>query len=236
MSQNAKGKLAKCLQSLAFLLEPQAADVRINWSACVADTFPAGLPGPMLEAVMITSHSQRWRDGRTIFVRGEAFDPASYSVRAIGEQDARAFVVDHHYSKSFPAARHSVGLFRRGGAQAERLTGVAVFSVPMNQAVVPRYTGLMAEAGAELGRFVLLDEAPMPAESWFLSRAFGSLRAAKPKIEAVVSYADPATWRSPDGAITKPGHIGKAYWALCARDHGRTEPRKRWLAGEGGGG
>ena len=183
---------------------------------------------------MITSHSQRWRDGRTIFVRGEAFDPASYSVRTIGEQDARAFVVDHHYSKSFPAARHSVGLFRRGGAQAERLTGVAVFSVPMNQAVVPRYTGLMAEAGAELGRFVLLDEAPMPAESWFLSRAFGSLRAAKPKIEAVVSYADPATWRSPDGAITKPGHIGKAYWALCARYHGRTEPRKRWLAGEGG--
>lgn len=182
---------------------------------------------------MITSHSQRWRDGRTIFVRGEAFDPARYSVRAIGEKDARSFVVSHHYSQSFPAARHSVGLYRQGADGRAHVVGVAVFSVPMNQAVVPKYTGLLAEAGVELGRFVLLDDAPMPAESWFLSRAFANLRAAKPGIEAVVSYADPATWRSSDGMVVKPGHIGKAYWALSARYHGRTDARSRWVAGEG---
>ena len=182
---------------------------------------------------MITTHSQRWRDGRTIFVRGDAFDPTCYSVSAIGERDARGFVVAHHYSASFPAARHSVGLFRRVEGSGERLAGVAVFSVPMNQAVVPRYTGLLAEAGAELGRFVLLDDAPMPAESWFLSRAFANLRAAKPRIEAVVSYADPATWRTPDGVVTKPGHLGKAYWALSARYLGQTPTRARWVAGEG---
>ena len=46
-------------------------------------------------------------------------------------------------------------------------------------------------------------------------------------------YADPATWRTPDGVVTKPGHLGKAYWALSARYLGQTPTRARWVAGEG---
>jgi hypothetical protein len=30
------------------------------------------------------------------------FDPGRYGVAAIGEDDARQFVIGHHYSRSFP--------------------------------------------------------------------------------------------------------------------------------------
>jgi len=50
---------------------------------------------------------------------------------------AKAFVLEHHYSASYPAARWRFGLFRRGALQ-----GVAVFSHPVNDraltAVFPR--------------------------------------------------------------------------------------------------
>lgn len=146
--------------------------------------------------------------------------------------DARRFVNDHHYAPNFPAQRHSVGLWDNGHARP-RLVGVAVFSESMNTKVVPVHTGMEHGKGAELGRLVLLDQVPMPAETWFVARAFADLRQHKPALESIVSYADPSTRRAADGTITKRGHVGRAYAALSALYRGRTPPRSEWY-GPGG--
>ena len=177
---------------------------------------------------MITGHSQRWRDGRTIFVQGDRFDAAEYTVSEIGLADARRFVVDHHYSRSYPADRFRVGLWRSRGGLRRQLVGVAVFSVPMNQGVVPKYTGLPASSGVELGRLVLLDDVALPGETWFVSRAFRALRAAKGEVEAVVSYADPRPRFDAFGAVWKLGHVGKIYAALSGRHLGKSPSRSGW--------
>jgi hypothetical protein len=178
---------------------------------------------------MLTLTCQRWRDRRSSAVpAGPLIDPSIMAVAAIEERVAKAFVVQHHYSGTFPAARLSVGLFRRAD-----LVGVAVFSVPMNNRAVPAHTGLEAAAGAELGRLVLLDDVPGNAESWFMSRAFDVLRQEKRQLEAVLSYADPATWQDATGRLVKPGHVGTVYQALSAAYRGRTSPRTGYQTREG---
>lgn len=172
---------------------------------------------------------QRWRDRKDLYRGiGDAFNPAIYSVDILRERDASAFVQAHHYSASMPAARLSVGLF---GPQAA-LCGVAVFSVPCNQAVVTKYAGCAPEQGVELGRFVLLDEVPGNGESFFGARAL-RLAAQELNVQAVVSYADPMARVRSDGTIVMPGHVGIIYRALNARHVGRSRARKLVLAPDG---
>ena len=149
--------------------------------------------------------SQRWRDRREAYVpNASVIDPSAFAVDVLDERAAKAFVTQHHYSGTFPAARLSTGLFR-----GRQLVGVAVFSVPMNNAAIPMHTGLaIATAGADLGRLVLLDDVEGNGETWFLSRAFRLLRREKPGILAVTSYADPqreARSRRDDLS----GHVGR---------------------------
>jgi len=168
------------------------------------------------------SHCQRWRDRRTFFRRsGEVFDAKLASVQPIDEATAKAFVVRHHYAASYPAARFRAGLFLRH-LGVERLAGVAVFSVPMNQRTIPCYfDGLHANAGVELGRLVLLDDVAANAESWFCARAFRLVRAAL-GVDGVVSYSDPVERCTATGQTIKPGHVGTVYQALNAKYRGRA--------------
>lgn len=170
--------------------------------------------------------SQRWRDRREKRVpAGPLIDPAAYTVAAIEEREARPFVVQHHYSGSFPAARLSVGLMR-----GRELAGVAVFSVPMNNLAVPRWADLdNPNAGAELGRLVLLDDVPGNGESWFMARALRELVREK-RLEAVISYSDPVPRVSATGEVVKPGHIGIVYQALSATYRGLSGKRTGYLA------
>lgn len=175
---------------------------------------------------MLTSRSQRWRERRTRFVQASSTIRVSdYAVDLIDcDRQARPFVEAHHYSCSFPASRLSVGLFDQTGRKA-RLVGVATYSVPMNNKVVPVHTGVDANAGAELGRFVLLDDVAGNGETFFLSRANRLLRQTKPEIISVVSYADPIERRDASGQVIKPGHIGRVYQAMSAQYRGRAGPR-----------
>lgn len=168
--------------------------------------------------------SQTWRPGE------EIFDPSLYGVEVIpGDTVARDFVVAHHYSGSYPAARCRAGLYlSRGPWMAPLLVGVAVFSVPMQQAVIPKYTGLAAGDGVELGRFILREEVPAPGETWFLARAMEIAREAL-GVRAVVSYSDPMPRRTERGEVVLPGHIGTIYQASNARYMGRSAPRTHWL-------
>jgi hypothetical protein len=159
---------------------------------------------------------QRWRDRRGSYrPAGEPIDPSRYGVELLDRETAKAFVVAHHYEGTFPAARLSVGLYRMA-----ELVGVAVFSQPMNEATVPRWTGLGPKEGIELGRFVLLDDVPANGETWFLARAFRALTQELPRADA-------------SGRLAMPGHVGTIYQATNARYVGRAKPKVLVLGPDG---
>ncbi|VTU43186.1 hypothetical protein WDL1P1_00448 (plasmid) [Variovorax sp. WDL1] len=175
--------------------------------------------------------TQRWRDGKSSFRvdRDEGFRKGDFAVDLITEGVARKFVEAHHYSRSFVASVVRVGLF---GPKAE-LMGVAVFSVPMNQRVIPKYCSVPPSEGLELGRLVLLDAAPYCSETYFLGRAFDLLKKVKPAMKAVVSYSDPVPRRDEDGGLTMPGHVGICYQAFNGRYLGRGTPRTHHVTASG---
>lgn len=161
---------------------------------------------------MDTSRSQRWRERRALWATDSlVINPKAYSADIIDHAAARAFIAEHHYLPSYPAAQVAVGLF---GLRAV-LAGVAVFAVPATDAVITRHTGFTDPAkGCVLARLILLDRVPQNGESFFCARAFRLLRQARPAIEAVVSYSDPEF-----------GHTGRVYAALSGAHRGTTRPR-----------
>lgn len=93
---------------------------------------------------MIVQHAQRWRDRNCEWVpRSRALDTSGLSVDALEVSKARPFVIQHHYSGTFPAARLSVGLHR-----GTRLIGVAVFAEGIQRAALPHWAGVPADRGA----------------------------------------------------------------------------------------
>ena len=182
----------------------------------------------------VHSFAQRWRDRREYRRPAEErIVPAEFGVEILRDRDAKAFVTQHHYSGSYPAARLAVGLMRRTGVDQSRLVGVCVFGVPMNERSVPRYIGVEPNRGVELSRLVLLDEVLSDGESWFVARAMSMLRAEKPEVAGVVSYADPTERWDADGNRCKPGHIGVIYQALNFGYFGRSCARTLVLSRDG---
>ncbi len=106
-----------------------------------------------------TTQCQRWRNRKVRYrPPSEVFNPSCAEVVDLPEKDARAFIEREHYSHSFPAARFRVGLMVKPRLGREYLGGVAVYSVPMTQSVIPAVLpGLEPAHGVELGRLVLLD-------------------------------------------------------------------------------
>lgn len=157
--------------------------------------------------LMLVAANQRWRDRRSSYrPAGETIRTADYEVAPLPtDREARAFVVAHHYSGSYPAARFRLGLFR-----ADELVGVAVFSVPVNARTLDVLPGGRAN-GVELGRFVLLDSVPGNGETWFLGRAFELLR--RDGVDGVVSFSDPMPRADAAGRVVMPGHVGTIYQA-----------------------
>ena len=162
---------------------------------------------------------QRWAGGRASYrPAGEPIKTADFEVAEIlDDKTARAYVTSNHYSRSYPAARFRFGLFH--GAH---LAGVAVFSVPVNDAALKVLPGAGLER-AELGRFVLDDQVPANGESWFLARCFELLRAKG--MTGILSMSDPVPRSSSDGITVFPGHVGTIYQATNAVYLGRATPR-----------
>lgn len=176
---------------------------------------------------MITNVAQRWTAGRDSYrPAGEPIKAADFEVVPIDRDAiAKAFVLDHHYSGSYPAAR-----FRYGLHHAAELVGVAVFSVPANYAALACLPG-EAKASVELGRFVLVDDVPANGESWFLARCFELLRAEG--VVGVVSFSDPTPRAATDGTIVLAGHVGTIYQATNACYLGRSKAETRRLLPDG---
>lgn len=177
---------------------------------------------------------QRWNTGHNSYrPAGEVIDTARFEVIPISESEAKSFTQTHHYSRSYPAARFRAALLHKKPFQKETIAGVAVFSVPMNNHVVPHYFGVSANNGVELGRFVLLDEVPGNGETWFLARALRLLKEAITDVSAVVSYSDPLARRTLTGDIVKPGHVGTIYQASNCAYFGRSRARTLTLTPSG---
>ena len=109
------------------------------------------------------TQTQRWRLGLAAYrPPDEPIRTADYDVAELTDDTlAKGFVVRHHYSGSYPAARWRFGLFRQGVLQ-----GVAVFSHPCSDRVLTSVFPGRATHSVELGRFVLLDEVPGNGETW----------------------------------------------------------------------
>ncbi|MFI7025097.1 hypothetical protein ACIBMZ_20510 [Micromonospora sp. NPDC049900] len=106
---------------------------------------------------------QRWRGGNHTWrpVHEGGFDQRRYRLEPVPEAEARRFVAEHHYSRSFPAARMSFGLL-----EGDHLVGAVVLGVPMHPAVLTKpFPTLCPGRAAEISRLVLLDEVPSNAES-----------------------------------------------------------------------
>ncbi len=160
------------------------------------------------------SMSQRWRNRRPYLPARGVINPTQYDVALMPAREAKAFVIQHHYSHKVPAMRLRVGLYHRG-----RLQGVAIFSHPMQDRVLDVLPCDRA-AAVELGRFVLLDEVPANGESWFIARAFDLVR--REGICGVVAFSDPTPRTDAQGRIVKPGHLGTIYRATNAVYAGRS--------------
>lgn len=144
------------------------------------------------------------------------FNRRRYSVFSISEEVAKAFVLLHHYSRSYPAGRLAYGMFER-----HHLVGVAVLGEPMHPRVITKpLPTLDNRTAAELSRVVLLDEVPANAESWFVRRVLRD--AATHGLRGVVAFSDPM----PRPLVGMPGHVGDFYRALgldyCGRATART--------------
>lgn len=170
--------------------------------------------------------NQRWRDRRTSFVgNDDLFNPRDYEVSACDGKGSdtlvKAFIEQHHYSGSYPAARERILLHHRSG----ELVGAAVFSHPCAEAVLEPLPCDRLE-GVELGRFLLLDKlrdghgVGGHGESWFFARARKILR--ERGYKALLSYSDPMPRRALDGTLVLPGHVGRIYQASNAVYSGRS--------------
>lgn len=185
---------------------------------------------------MLTQRSQRWRDRRTRFVPAASeIDPATLAVDVIETRTvATPFVLAHHYAGSMPLCRLSVGLFRNGAGGRSELAGICAFSVPINDASIPKSAGLSDRGAAcDLGRLVLLDDVGGNGESFLVSRAFRLLRRERPQILSVISYADPVRRLDRDGRVFLPGHVGGLYATMGSRYVGRSSPRTDLLLPDG---
>lgn len=173
---------------------------------------------------------QRWRSRRECWrPAGELVRPERYGVDEITEDEARQFVVAHHYSGSYVADRIRVGLHEAGVG----LVGVAVFSIGGPHTLGAYIAGASKRNAVELGRFVMLDQVPGNAESWYLGRCWRLIRDRYPWVRWVLSMSDPLPRERADGTLLTPGHVGVIYQAHNGQHVGRSRARWRRIGPDG---
>ena len=194
---------------------------------------------------------QRWFDGRDGYVAAQTpLDPRRYGVEPLAAGRARDFVRRHHYAGSCCPVVMACGLFYKSRAvTAAELVGVAVFSQGANfqdrvvdgvlveeRNSITCHSGLHYHEGAELGRFVLLNDpvkCPGNSESWFLAAARRQFKATHPEKKVLLSYSDPVPRLTLAGVPVLPGHWGSCYQSSNALYLGRNRPKTQTLDAAG---
>ncbi len=189
-----------------------------------------------LQLAGLHDFSQRWLLGNDSYRPSqEPIRVAEFTVETLAKPEAKKFVETHHYSHSFVYEIASFGLWRKCGCAPSRLVGVASFATPSNPGSIRRWAGLDDfHQGAELGRFVLLDEVGGNGESFFLSQALKLLKAQRPELRVILSYSDPVPRLNCEtNTIRFRGHFGLIYQATNAVFLGRASPKTLFLTKNG---
>jgi hypothetical protein len=175
---------------------------------------------------------QRWRDQETSWRPKDDvnIDTRHFEIAAIEGEGSdticRAFVAQHHYLKTLPAARFRYGLY---DLRTDELVGVAVYSVAGSKHVARyNFPWLDRLEVVTLGRLVLLDYVPRRGESWLVGEAHRRLYHDH-GIKGVVSFSDPLPRRNESGIQTTPGHVGYVYQATNALYAGRSKGENKRL-------
>ena len=179
---------------------------------------------------------QRWRDHRASYrPEGEPIqvNRDGYFAEVIPKKVAKEFVNKHHYSGSCPPPRVTVGLFRDNDWGLHDLVGVAAYTVPNNENVIPHWLNMDKTEGIDLGRFVLHETVPANGETWFLSQSFKLLEQELPELKAVMATSDPIVRFNAHGDVVMPGHVGTIYQAHNGRCIGRTSSKTKKMAPNG---
>ena len=167
----------------------------------------------------------RWWEGHsTLSLDSNPFHwKQGWEVAPVDRPTAASFISNHHYLKTLPVNRRRFGLYNRLG----RLTGLAVYGVPLNYAAFTPL-GCANDEALELCRLVLLDDThgiarvPCNGESAFVARCHHMLR--REGFAGVISYSDPLKRMTTDGREITPGHVGIVYQALSAVYLGTSRP------------
>lgn len=141
-----------------------------------------------------------------------------YEVRRIPGGVGKAYIREHHYSRSCHNGPMTWGLF-----DGERLIGVCAFATPNSEAVRASVFGPEhVNSVTELHRLHIMDETPKNTESWFITRAMKALHTERPNYLAVLSFADGTE-----------GHQGTIYQAANGLYQGTTSRARFWRDTEG---
>jgi hypothetical protein len=132
----------------------------------------------------------------------------NYDIKRIDCKTAKEYIIKNHYSHGcHNGPSPCYGLFDNGN-----LIGVLMFATPCSEAVRASVFGSEHKDWVtELHRLHILDVTPRNTESWFISRCLKLLKKDKPKIKAVLSFAD-----------STEGHEGTIYKATNAYFIGTT--------------
>jgi hypothetical protein len=175
---------------------------------------------------VIVNACQRWRARRTTYrPAGETIDTRRHEVAEIQDDaTAKAFVLEHHYEGSYPAAVARFGLYRDG-----RLAGVAVYSLVWPHVLE---SACIQAPTVELSRLVLENEVEANAETWMsgqMRRAF----ARDGRFELILAHSDDLPRVAVDGRIVHVGHVGVIYQASSAVYLGRARRNTLYLLSDG---
>ena len=166
-------------------------------------------------------------------------DITKLSIRPVTKNRAKRMVVKYHYSKLWTKCSVALGLFHQTGREhaffdepEEKMIGVIIYGDPVGRASGESISNLIDRTEVfELTRLFIYDGYGSNIESWFISQSMSWLRKHKPKIRALVSYADPK--QNHPGTIYQAtnwiyqGIIGKHTWSFKFNEndrwkHGRT--------------
>ena len=131
-----------------------------------------------------------------------------FEIKRVSSKEAKEFIRENHYSHScHNGPSPCYGLYK-----SEDLIGCLVFATPCSENVRSSIFGKECKSTViELHRLFIIDDTPKNTESWFISRCLKRLKADRPDIKAVISFAD-----------STEGHDGTIYKATNAKFCGMT--------------
>lgn len=126
--------------------------------------------------------------------------PESFKVCKIDSKLGKNYIKANHYSKTCHNGPMCWGLYTK----ESDLVGVCAFATPCSENVRASIFGTEhKDRVTELHRLHTQDDLPPNTTSWFVSQSLRGLLEYRPKIRAVISFAD-----------STEGHVGTIYKAL----------------------